>query len=106
MEGTRHLLLLLRGTLLEVRVAVTFHPAKILHQLLGNYYPCSQFDASILFQQNDASPCRELNEKNSRSSRQEIALRYFPEPKPVLKDYPTVVDLNLVLNLPTPILPF
>ena len=35
-----------------------------------------------------------------------MALRYRPEPKTVLKDYPTVVDLNFILNLPTPTLPF
>ena len=52
------------------------------------------------FQNNDTSPCRELNEKKSRSSRQEIALRYLPEPKTVLRDYPTVVDLNFILHLP------
>ena len=29
-----------------------------------------------------------------------------PEPKTVLKDYLTVVDVTFVLNLPTPTLPF
>ena len=57
-------------------------------------------------QNNNASPCRKLNDTKSRSSQQEIALRYLPEPKTVLKDYPTEVDLDFVLNLPTPILPF
>ena len=57
-------------------------------------------------QNNNASPCRKLNDPKSKRSRQEIALRYLPEPKTVLKDYPTVVDLNFLLNLPTPILPF
>ena len=31
-EETRYLLLITRGTLLEIRVAVAVHPAKILHQ--------------------------------------------------------------------------
>ena len=57
-------------------------------------------------QNNDTSPCRKLNEKKSQCSWQEIALRYVPEPKIVLKDYPTAVHLDFILNLPTPILPF
>ena len=57
-------------------------------------------------QNNNASPCQKLNDTKSRSSQQEIALRYLPEPKTVLKEYPAVVDLDFVLNLPAPVLPF
>ena len=55
---------------------------------------------------NNASPCRQLHDQKSQCARQEIALRYLPEPKTVPEDYPTVVDLDFVLTLPTPILPF
>ena len=57
-------------------------------------------------QNNNASTCRQLHDQKSQCSRQEIALRYLTEPKTVAKDYPKLVDLDFVLTLPTPILPF
>ena len=106
MEGTRHLLLLLRRTLFKIRDFVAVHPAKILQQHSETTTPLFLIWRLYPIQPTDASPCRQLHNHKSQCSRQEIALSYVLEPKTELKDYPTLVDLDFALNLPTPILPF
>ena len=47
----------------------------------GNYDPLLLIRRLYPIQQNDASPCRQLIDKKSKRSRQEIALRYSPRTK-------------------------
>ena len=75
MKGTRHLLLCLGGTLLEIRVAVAVHPAKILHLFPETTTPLLLILQLYPTQQKYASPCRQLHDQKSQRSRQEIALR-------------------------------